>query len=174
VSSKGLLEKANDWLQRCELVIICLCLVCILLAISANVISRTFNLRWIEVSELALLSMTVLTFIGSAYAVANRVHISIDLAEFFGGSKEVKQWLSWIADGVIAVTCVLLIVFGGDLLLYVIKFDERSSSLEMPLWIAVGSMWLGSVLSLFHLCALWSHRYSIKSLAAVKPVAENN
>lgn len=160
MSGKGLLAKADAGLQRCELVVICLCLAGILLAVCANVISRTFNLRWIEVSEFALFSMTVLTFIGSAYAVANRAHISIDLSEVFGGSRAIKRWLSWSAELVIAITCVLVIVYGGDMLRYVVRFEERSASLELPLWIPVGSLWLGSVLSLFHLVVGWVLRWS--------------
>ena len=161
----GLLAKADQWLQRCELVVICTCLAGILLAVCANVISRTFNLRWIEVSELALVAMTVLTFIGSAYAVACRAHINIDLSQFLGGSAGTKRWLANIADGVIALTSMLLIVYGGDMLLYVIRIGERSASLELPLWIPVGSLWLGSVLSLIHLAIDRVQRWTYESTA---------
>lgn len=160
MNAKGILAKADDWLQRFELLVICLCLAGILLAVCANVVSRALNLRWLEVSDLALAAMTMLTFIGSAYAVARHAHINIDLREVMPGSGVLKRWLYWGSDLVIAVTSLLLIVYGGDMLAYVIQIDERTASLELPLWMPVGSLWLGSVLSLIHLALAWVGRWS--------------
>lgn len=160
MSLRGLLTKADEGLQRIELVVICLCLAAILLAVGTNVISRSFNLRWLEASDIALVCMTVLTFIGSAYAVARRAHITIDLGEMVAGAAGLKRCLAWGADAVIALTSLLFVVYGGDMLRYVIQVDERSSGLELPLWIPVGSLWLGAALSLFHLGVSWVLRWA--------------
>lgn len=165
MSVRALLTKADEGLQRLELLVICVCLAVILLAVCTNVLSRSLNLRWLETSDLALVCMTVLTFIGSAYAVARRAHITIDLGEMFAGAAWIRRAMAWSADAVIALTSLLFVVYGGDLLAYVIQVDERSSGMELPLWIPVGSLWLGAAFSLFHLGVSWVQRWKPSAAA---------
>src|SRR5690606_33725111 len=130
VSARGLLAKTDEELQRVELLVICACLAAILVAVSANVISRSFSLLWPDASEVALMSMAALTFIGSAYAVARRAHITIDLGEMISSSLRLKRGLAVATELLIAAVSLLFIVYGGDLLAYVVRMDERSAGLE--------------------------------------------
>lgn len=156
MTQRSVADTVDSVVMSAELAVIGASLTVILVAVAGNVLTRTFNLRWHDMSDIALVAMSLLTFIGSAYAVAARAHITIDLGDAFPATAAMQRWAPCVSDVAVVVTSGLIVVFAGDFLAYVIKIDERVSGMNIPMWIPVGSLWLGSLLSVFHvICRLW-------------------
>jgi len=148
------LSRAEKWIATAEIVAITLALAVMLVAVVLNVIDRTFNLPWPDLSEPALISMSVLAFVGSAYAVYSGGHIIVDLGEVIPAGRW-RRRTAWIVDLCILVLAVLIVLYGSEFLAYVVKISERTPELDLPLWLPVGCLVGGSVLSIFHvLCRL--------------------
>lgn len=120
-----------------------------LAAICVNVIARSFGLRLPDVSEPALIAMSVLAFIGSAYAVHSGNHIVVDLGDLIPAGKW-QQRTAFLVDLSVVVLSALILVYGGEFLAFVIQVDERTAALELPVALPVSCLVGGALLSIFH------------------------
>jgi TRAP-type C4-dicarboxylate transport system permease small subunit len=136
-------------IARIERVVISIALGIMLLAVTLDVLDRTFALPWPNLSEVALMAMAVLAFIGSAYCVYSGGHITVDVAEAIS-SPRVKRALAIAAQVSIVVFSAAILYFGTPFLLYILQLKERTPELELPLAFPVGSLLVGSTLSIFH------------------------
>ena len=146
--------KLEEGIVRLELVVIVGALAMILICIALNVIDRFFAMPWPDLSEPALIGMSLLAFIGGAYAVRFKAHIAIELVHSIPGSL-FSRICSVAADVAILLLSVLIILYGYDFLDYVYSVREKTVELRIPLVIPVGSMLLGAVLSVFHVLCGW-------------------
>ncbi len=148
-SALRVLLKSEKGLVAAELVVMVLALVIMLAAITLNVIVRSFNLPLPDLSEPALVSMAVLTFVGSAYAVYTGGHISVDLGEMIATAKS-RRWVAWLVDLAIVTLSALILVYGSAFLVYVVSIGESTPGLGLPLALPVGCLIGGAALSILH------------------------
>lgn len=147
-----------------ELAAIAGALAIMLAVVCLNVVSRTFALSLPDLSEPALISMSVLAFIGSAYAVQSRNHIVVDLSDLIQSDRW-QRYAAWFADLAIVVLSVLILIYGGDFLAFVIQVDERTAVLEIPVALPVGCLVAGSLLSIFHVGCRFARAFGGSTLA---------
>ena len=144
---------AATWLEKrvvtAELSVIVLALALMLLSIVLNVIDRTFNLPWPDLSEVALIGMSALAFVGSAHAVYSGGHIVVDFGDLIPEGAW-RRWGSWLADLAVIVMSALILIYGKDFLTYVLSMDERTPELDLPVGIPAACLIGGSALSIFH------------------------
>lgn len=132
-----------------ELWTITVALAVMLVCVMLGVIDRTFALPWPDLSEIALMSMAVIAFIGGAYAVHINGHISVDVLQVTASPK-LRRALGILVGISIVAFSIALIAFAGPFLLYVMRMSERTPELELPIAFPVGCLVAGSVLSVFH------------------------
>lgn len=130
-----------------ELAAVALALVVMLGAISLNVLSRNFKLPLPDLSEPALVCMSVAAFLGSAYAVYKGAHVAVELGAL---TARASKLLAWIVDASIVAMSGFVVVYGAEFLAYVISISESTPELGLPLAIPVGCMEAGAALSIFH------------------------
>ncbi len=145
--------KLEEGIVKAELAVIVGALAMILICIALNVIDRTFAMPWPDMSEPALIGMSLLAFIGGAYAVRFKAHIAIELVQ--GSGPVFSRICSVAADLAILGLSAMIIIYGSDFLDYVYSMNERTVEMRIPLSIPIGSMVLGAVLSVFHVVCGW-------------------
>lgn len=144
------LRRVEKLIVAAEVAAISLALALMLLAVTWNVVDRTFDSPLPDVSPVALLAMSVLAFIGSAYAVYSGGHIVVDLGEVLpaGGW---RRWTARVVDLAVLAFSAAILIYGGEFLLYVFQMGERTpDDLELPVWVPVGCLVGGAALSIFH------------------------
>lgn len=151
-----------------ELAVIAVALAVMLAAVCVNVVARTFVLPLPDLSEPALIAMSVLAFIGSAYAVQSRNHIVVDLGDLIR-SRRWQRWSTWLVDVAVVALSVLILVYGGEFLAFVIQADERTAMLDLPVALPVGCLVVGSLLSIFHVACRFARALGG---AAIAPAAD--
>lgn len=149
------LLKGEKGVVAAELVVMVLALVIMLAAVTLNVIVRSFNLPLPDLSEPALVSMAVLAFIGSAYAVHTGGHISVDLGEMIASAKS-RRWVAWLVDLAVVTLSVLILVYGSPFLAYVVSIGEGTPGLGLPLALPVGCLIGGAALSILHVACRYA------------------
>lgn len=144
------LGKLEKTIAAAELAVIVSALAVMLGSVCWNVVSRTFALPWRELSEPALVAMSVLAFIGSSYAVYSGNHIVVDLDDLIPAARW-RRRTGRLIDAAVLAFSMLILYFGLDFLTYVLRVDERTAMLDIPLAMPVGCLLGGAVLSIFHI-----------------------
>lgn len=142
-------RRLEGWVARLELLVISLAMATMLACVSIGVVDRTFALPVPDLSEIALIGMAVLAFIGGAYAVYSGGHISIDVMDMVA-SPVVRKVAGWGVDLSIVAFSAAILVYGGPFMAYVFSIGERTPELELPIAFPVGCLMAGAVLSIFH------------------------
>lgn len=146
------------WMVLAEQSFAALFLFVILATMGAQVFARYFfgaPFSWSEeVSRLALIWMT---FMAAAFVMAEGRHITVDVLSA-RLSVRGQLWLECLSHGIVAGTCLLLLIGGSRFVWYVGKVGSPSLGIPMSWWYgAVGAglllMAIHSLLSLFQAIA---------------------
>lgn len=132
-----------------ELAAIAIALLVMLCAVVLSVVARTFSLSWPDLSEIALMSMSIIAFLGSAYAVRSKDHITLDIAETIP-SQAIRTVLPVMTDIAIVIFSGAILMYGGPFMAYVFELGERTPELQLPMIIPVACLVGGAALSIFH------------------------
>lgn len=134
---------------KIEAFIISISLAVILITVTIQVLIRILGLNSIGTTEIGMVCMSILTFIGTAAIMYSKDHITIDLKQLIK-SKLVYFWMDVLMTIALLVFCVIFINIGYKLLQFTISSGDSTLELGIPLAIPIGSMVLGIVLLLFH------------------------
>lgn len=150
------MERINRILLKLEEVIMVVSSFGLLFAIFIQVVCRyllKIPTPWAE--ELARYLFVWMSFVGSAYALANMSHIEINLIDqvvqkSFRSSRRMGRIIE--AAGIV-LTIVFLCVFGvvfSEFLSNIARRGQTSASMQIPMIYPMGSILLGTVLTTFH------------------------
>jgi TRAP-type C4-dicarboxylate transport system permease small subunit len=143
------IDRFERLLSGAEAAIAAAALVAIMVAVNVNVVSRFFDLRILDLSEVALSAMLPLTFIGAALCTAIREHIRLDLVDAIPDMR-LRQALEIAADiAFVAFSCFFIWASYG-LMEFTYSFNELLITTGIPVWITVAFMVGGGVLMLIH------------------------
>lgn len=152
LSVAGRIERA---IVSAEVVTIVTALALMLIAVTVGIIDRTFALPWPDLSEVALIAMSVIAFIGGAYAVYIKGHITVDIRNLVP-HQATWRLLSVIVDLAVLLFSLAILRYAGSFMQYVVAVGERTPELELPIAFPVGCLIVGAVLSIFHVtCRLF-------------------
>jgi TRAP-type C4-dicarboxylate transport system permease small subunit len=148
-SAAAAILRAERGIAKLELIAIGVALALIFATVSIGVVDRTFALPWPDLSEIALMCMSVLAFIGGAYVVYNKGYIVVDVADLIT-VPSIRRVASGIAALGVLVFSVAVLKFGSGFLSYVWQVGERTPELDLPIAFPVGCLLVGALLSVFH------------------------
>ena len=122
------------------------------------------SLFWSE--ELSIMMMIVMVFMASSILIRDNEHITIDI--FSSKSKSIK-----IMDIVqYTISTIILLIFSYLIYKYmlsVISRDTKTAALRAPMWIPIGAMLTGTLLS-----ALFAVRNLYRTLVDLKGRRQGN
>lgn len=125
---------------KIEAFIISLSLAVILISVTIQVLIRVLGLNSIGTTEIGMVGMSILTFIGTAAIMYSKDHITIELKQLIKSERALF----------LIVFCVFFINIAYKLFQFTLSAGEGTLQLGIPTAIPIGSMVLGTVLLLFH------------------------
>src|SRR5690606_16428515 len=125
---------------KIEAFIISLSLAVILISVTIQVLIRVLGLNSIGTTEIGMVGMSILTFIGTAAIMYSKDHITIELKQLIKSERALF----------LIVFCVFFINIAYKLFQFTLSAGEGTLELGIPTAIPIGSMVLGTVLLLFH------------------------
>jgi TRAP-type C4-dicarboxylate transport system permease small subunit len=148
-SAAAAILRAERGIATLELIAIGIALALIFATVSIGVVDRTFALPWPDLSEIALMGMSVLAFIGGAYAVYAKAYIVVDVADLIT-VPSIRRVASGIAAIGVLIFSAAVLKFGSGFFAYVWQIGERTPELNLPIAFPAGCLLLGALLSVFH------------------------
>lgn len=136
------------WMSLGEQTLAALFLFAIVSTMGAQVFARYFfgaPFSWSE--EVARLALIWMTFIAAAFVMAEGRHITVDVLSH-RLSVRGQLWLECLSHGIVAGTCLLLLVGGSRFVWYVGKVGSPSLGIPMSWW--YGAVGVGLLLMTFH------------------------
>ena len=133
----------------------------------AQVIFRYFlnsSLFWSE--ELSIMMMIVMVFMASPVLIRDSEHITIDIFNSKSASIKIMDIIQYI------ITTIILLIFSYLIYKYMlsaISRDTKTAALRAPMWIPIGAMLAGMLLS-----ALFAVRNLYRTLVDLKDRRQGN
>ena len=152
------------WMILCEQTLAALFLFVILATMGAQVFARYFfgaPFSWSE--EVARLALIWMTFMAAAFVMAEGRHITVDVLSA-RLSLRGQLWLECLSHGIVAATCLLLLIGGSRFVWYVGKVGSPSLGIPMSWW--YGALGAGLLLMAVH-----SIVSLLQALATGRPLA---
>lgn len=113
------------------------------IVITTQVIFRyciSYSLAWPE--ELGRYLFIASVYIGSSYVEQKQKHLAITILQTSGG-KWCKKWLPIIAHSITSLFCILMTVWGAQMVLFMYNTGQLAPAIEIPMYIAYLSIPLG-------------------------------
>lgn len=113
------------------------------IVITTQVIFRYFisySLAWPE--ELGRYLFIASVYIGASYVEQNQKHLAITVLCTNGGTW-CKKWLPLVAMSISTMFCILMTVWGAQMVLFMYKTGQLAPAIEIPMYIVYLSIPLG-------------------------------
>lgn len=141
--------RIENVVQKIEKFIVIVLLMIMFVAVIMQVMARYFNLPLIDTTEISLMNMSLLTFIGAGFAVYSRDHIAIEITDLIK-SERLKMALELMVTIVYMVFALVFLYLGYSLFAYSLGAGETTLELRIPLAVPNGTLLIGMALMLFH------------------------
>ncbi|MGI2327934.1 TRAP transporter small permease [Planococcus sp. YIM B11945] len=149
-----MLGKIESGIFKVESFIITVSLIGMFLAVVIQVITRTLGMSSVGMTEIGMLGMSILTFIGTSAITYSKDHITIELEQVIHSTK-VVHWMKIITDVIMIIFGVVFISVAYSFFEFAVTSGDKTIELGIPVAIPVGAMLLGVALMVFHaLCDL--------------------
>lgn len=135
-------ERIVRWMVLAEQALATVALFAIVCIMGAQVFARYFfgsPFSWSE--EATKLALIWMTFISSAFVLAQDRHITVDVISH-RLSLHAQAWLECLTHGIVTGTCLLLLFGGSHFVSYVEKVGSPSLGIPMPFWYSAVSVGL--------------------------------
>jgi TRAP-type C4-dicarboxylate transport system permease small subunit len=149
-----MLDKIEGGIFKVESIIITVSLIAMFIAVVVQVITRTLGMSSVGMTEIGMLAMSILTFIGTAAITYSKDHITIELEQIIHSAK-VIHWMKILTDVIMIIFGVVFISVAYSFFAFTLTSGDKTIELGIPVAIPIGAMVLGIVLMIFHaLCDL--------------------
>ncbi|MBN6205765.1 TRAP transporter small permease subunit [Ralstonia pickettii] len=132
-----------------EAFIIVVSLVAMFIAVVIQVIVRAIGMNSIGTTEVGMLAMSILTFIGTSAIIYTKDHITIELEQLIK-SERLVYWMKLITTIIMVIFGLIFISVTYTFFLFTLESGEKTIELGIPVAIAAGSMVIGTSLLIFH------------------------
>lgn len=150
----SMLAKIEKGIFKVESVIITISLAAMFIAVVVQVITRTLGMSSVGMTEIGMLGMSILTFIGTAAITYTKDHITIELEQIIHSTK-VIHWMKVITNVIVVIFGIVFISVAYSFFMFTITSGDKTIELGIPVAIPIGAMLLGIILLIFHaLCDL--------------------
>lgn len=134
---------------KVEAIIIATALAIIFIAVTVQVLIRMLGMNSVGTTEIAMVSMSILTFIGTSATMYTKDHITIEITQLIKSQKLV-YWVNVILTMLLLVFGIVFIRIVYTLLNFTLYSGDKTLELGIPLAIPIGSMVLGILLLIIH------------------------
>lgn len=149
------LDAFERWVFRVERLLAVASLAVMLLAVSASVAIRYFNLPLPNVAEWALVAMSPLTFVGGAMCSYLQAHIAVDLITLVRSAVARRAARGGVALAMLGFSGVY-VALASALLTDAFQSNEKMLDMGTPVYVPLAFLLLGMALMVFHAAAdLW-------------------
>jgi TRAP-type C4-dicarboxylate transport system permease small subunit len=142
-------NRFEKFLFKIEKAIATLLLAIMFIAVSLQVVARYFYLPIIDTTEMSVMIMSLITFIGAGLGVYTKEHISVEIEKMFQSTRIrfLFKFFTYISMMTFAFTFLFL---GYSLFTYALESGERTLELGIPSSIPYATMIVGLVCMLIH------------------------
>ncbi|QOY36627.1 TRAP transporter small permease [Anaerobacillus isosaccharinicus] len=160
----SLYKKFENILFQVERVIVTLMMATMFVTVFLQVVTRFFNLRIPDTTDISLVAFAVMTFIGAGLLVYTKGHITIEVSTLIK-SKKIVFVFELLTHISLLVIIAVILNMGYSLLAFSIDSREATMALRIPMAIPFSALVIGLVLMLIHtignIFELFSNRKSV-------------
>lgn len=153
--------KFEKMLFHIEKSIVTLMMMIMFVTVFLQVVARFFNLPIPDTSDISLVTVAVMTFIGAGLLVYKKGHITIEVNKLIKSKKIV-----FICDLLTNIGMVIFIAvflnLGWSLLAYAIDSGEATMAMRIPMAIPFSALVIGMILMLIHTVGIIIELFSNK------------
>lgn len=142
-------QRFEELLIKIEKVIITLMLALMFVAVVVQVFVRYFNLPIRDTTEMSVMTMALITFMGCGLLVHTKDHITCEIDQLFR-SHRVRFLFELFTSLAMLIFIGVFTYLGYDLLMYAVEGGEKTLELGIPLTIPFATMVIGMILMLIH------------------------
>lgn len=134
--------RCAHWMSLTEKTLAGLCLSAIVITMGSQVFARyVFGAPFSWSEEVTKLALIWMTFLSAAFVMAEGRHITVDLVSHRLSIRG-QAWLECLSHGIVAASCLLLLIGGSHFVWYVGKVGSPSLGIPMPVWYSAVSVGL--------------------------------
>ena len=101
--------------------------------------------------ELARYTMVYLVFLGMAFGIYKFNHISLDVLPSVVKNQSIIKAARVAVDLITLFVMIVFAAWGWDFVAYALGSGQTTPGLMMPYWIPMSSIFVGSILSCYHI-----------------------
>lgn len=154
-----------------ESIIITASLAVMLIAVVIQVLIRLLGLNSIGTTEVGMLAMSILTFIGTSTIIFTKDHITIELEQLIK-SERLVYWMNVISTFIMMIFGIIFTSVTYTFFIFILESGEKTIELGIPVAISIGSMVIGSLLLVFHSIGDLLRLYQNKKVQTVNSIAK--
>jgi C4-dicarboxylate transporter DctQ subunit len=122
-------------LQKIEKFVSCACVAVMAVLVFANVVARkVFNHSLAFSDEMSTYLFVLMSFMGTAIAARRGAHLGLSIVTDRLG-KRARNQLNIFMYGVSAFFCLLIVVFGVQMVVSEYQFGQETAAMQWPEWI---------------------------------------
>lgn len=134
---------------RIESIIITISLMVMFIAVVVQVAARMMGISSLGTTEIGMLTMSLITFIGTSAVTYSKDHITIELEQLIQSSRMV-HWMKVITNLLMIVFGVLFMGVAYSFFIFILHAGDKTIELGIPVAIPISSMVLGLFLLIYH------------------------
>lgn len=134
---------------KVEAAIITVSLLVMLIAVLIQVLVRMLGINSVGTTEIGMLGMSILTFIGTSAIAFTKDHITIELEQVIK-SPRMQYWMNVCSTLIMIVFGFVFISVAYTFFNFTLMSGEKTIQLGIPVAIPIGSMVIGSLLLIYH------------------------
>jgi TRAP-type transport system small permease protein len=139
----------EEILFKIEKFVITLMMLIMFVTVFFQVITRFFNLPIPDTSDISILAVTIMTFIGAGLLVYTKGHITLEVTSLIKSKKWVFIFDICTHIAMLVIIGVLLNI-GYSLLTFAIESREATMAMRIPMSIPFSALVIGLILMVIH------------------------
>ncbi|WP_297871555.1 TRAP transporter small permease [uncultured Oscillibacter sp.] len=135
-------------LEKIEKVVSCVCVSVMAVLVFANVIARyVFNHSLAFSDEMSTYLFVLMSFMGTAIAARRRAHLGLSIVTD-RVSPKVRKTINIVMYIIAALFCLLIVVFGVQMVLSQYRLGQETAAMQWPEWIYGSFVPIGAAFSM--------------------------
>lgn len=135
-------------LEKTEKFVSCICVSVMAVLVFANVIARyVFNHSLAFSDEMSTYLFVLMNFMGTAIAARRNAHLGLSILTD-RVSPQARTILSVITYGIAAIFCLLVVIFGIQMVISQYRLGQETAAMQWPEWIYGSFVPVGAAFSM--------------------------
>lgn len=135
-------------LEKTEKFVSCICVSVMAVLVFANVIARyVFNHSLAFSDEMSTYLFVLMSFMGTAIAARRNAHLGLSILTD-RVSPQARTILSVITYGIAAIFCLLVVIFGIQMVISQYRLGQETAAMQWPEWIYGSFVPVGAAFSM--------------------------